>query len=160
MAEPAREAIARWPVECARPSDAEAIAALGANAFARGWSEASIAAELTRPDAEVWAVRAGGGISGFLLARRALDQLEVLLVAVRAAERRRGVGAALVAGALDAARLSGLRVVHLEVRASNAAAIRLYRRHGFREVGRRTRYYEGREDAVLMSLALREDPGR
>jgi len=156
-----------WRVERAQASDAPAIAALGLDAFARGWSAASVTAELARPGAEVWALRAGAALAGFLLARRipsvsadfTADHLEVLLVAVRAPERRRGGGSALLQAALGSARRAGLRAVHLDVRASNQAALGLYRRFGFAEVGRRPRYYEGREDAVLMSLALREESG-
>ena len=46
--------------------------------------------------------------------------------------------------------------MHLEVRPSNAAARTLYRSLGFRETGRRPRYY-GDEDALLMTLDLSED---
>jgi ribosomal-protein-alanine N-acetyltransferase len=45
----------------------------------------------------------------------------------------------------------------LEVRASNAPAIRFYQGFGFVEVGRRKRYYKDGEDARLMMLPLRED---
>ena len=44
----------------------------------------------------------------------------------------------------------------LEVRRSNAAALRLYRRFGFRAVGVRPNYYaEDQEDAIVMLLDLR-----
>jgi ribosomal-protein-alanine N-acetyltransferase len=151
-----------------RRSDAPELAALGASAFARGWSADSIAAELEQPGAEIWVLRGARPRSGFLIARHvpgtsagsapgtpagsAGDQLEVLLLAVAADERRAGGASALLATALTAARQAGLAGSQLEVRASNAAAIALYRRHGFADVGRRPRYYEGREDAVLMSL--------
>ena len=157
-----------WRVRRAQPGDAREIAALGAGAFARGWSPASIADELVRADAEVWALGASDGDSplhGFLLARRmppdgggaAGHDLEVLLIAVRERERGRGGASALLAAVLDAARRDGIGRVRLDVRASNAAAIGLYLRHGFAVVGRRPRYYEAREDAIQMSLEL--EPG-
>lgn len=161
---------AGWLVAPARPEETPALAALGADTLARGWSLAALAAELEREDGWVWTLREGRGgpapagrrgeaePAGFLLARRALDELHVLLVAVAPALRRRGGGGALVETALAAARAAGLAVAHLEVRAGNAAALALYARHGFLAVGRRPRYYEGREDAVLMSLRLHEEP--
>lgn len=85
-----------------------------------------------------------------------LDELHVLLVIVAPALRRRGGGSALLRVALERARQRAVAVVHLDVRASNGPALALYRRHGFLAVGRRPRYYEGREDAVLMSLRLVE----
>jgi len=158
---------ATWRVRRAQPRDAREIAALGAAAFARGWSPASIADELTRSDAETWALAASdrSPLDGFLLARRipaegagaASCDLEVMLVAVRESERRRGGASALLAAALEGARRDGIGRVRLDVRASNAAAIGLYLRHGFAVVGRRPRYYEAREDAILMRLEL--EPG-
>ena len=157
-----------WQVRRARPCDAPEIALLGAGTFVRGWSPASIAAELSRADAEVWALGSGDPshrLDGFLLARRVpsgaagspAGDLEVLLMAVRESERRRGGASALLATALAAARRVGIGCVRLDVRASNATAIALYLRHGFAVRGRRPRYYEGREDAILMSLEL--EPG-
>lgn len=149
-----------WLVTPATPEEIEALAALGAESLARGWSQASLAAELGRADAWAWTLRerTGAAPAGFLLARSAVGELHVLLMAVRPALRRRGGGGALLETALAAARAAGLGVAHLEVRAGNAAALGLYARHGFLAVGRRPRYYEGREDAVLMSLRLEGEP--
>jgi ribosomal-protein-alanine N-acetyltransferase len=145
-----------WTVEPAAAADTPALAALGAESIARGWSAAALADELGRADGQAWALRAEprGAPVGFLLARRAGEELHVLLVAVAPAWRRRGGGGALLEAALAAARAARLAVVHLEVRAGNAAALALYARHGFLAVGRRPRYYEGREDAVLLTRRL------
>lgn len=149
-----------WRVDPSRPEESAALAALGAAALAGGWSPASVAGELGRADAWAWTLRSRAfaepvaSPQGFLLAHRVLDELHVLLVVVARTRRRRGGGSALLRTALHAARTSALVVVHLEVRAGNAAALAFYRRHGFLAVGRRPRYYEGREDAVLMSLRL------
>ena len=150
-----------WRVALATPGDTGALADLGAPALARGWSSAALARELERPDAWTWTLRDAADptrVQGLLVARRVLDELNVLLVAVAPARRRAGGGSALVCAALARARAEALAVAHLEVRASNEPALALYRRHGFLAVGRRPRYYEGREDAVLMSLALAGGP--
>lgn len=150
-----------WRVAPAAPEDTAALAGLGAQALARGWSPASLASELEHPDAWAWTLREAADPArprGLLVARRVLDELNILLVAVDPARRRRGGGSALVRAALERARQEPLLVAHLEVRASNDPAVALYRRHGFLAVGRRPRYYEGREDAVLMSLALAGGP--
>lgn len=157
VAEVLANAAPRWEVALAAPGETAALAGLAADALARGWSPASLASELGAPDAWAWTLREpqqGSTPLGLLLARRVLDELNILVVAVAPARRRRGGGSALVRAALARARQEALTVVHLEVRASNGAALALYRRHGFLAVGRRPRYYEGREDAVLMSLDL------
>jgi ribosomal-protein-alanine N-acetyltransferase len=149
-----------WRTTPARPEQAEDLAALASAAGVPGWSPASVAAVLR--SSEAWALtllREGDAEpAGMLLARRVLDELEVLIVAVAPRARRRGGGSALVAAALEAARSAGLAQVHLEVRGDNEAALALYLRHGFLAVGRRPRYYEGGEAAVLMTRRLAERP--
>lgn len=149
-----------WLVTRAAPGEAPALAALGAGALAHGWSAEALAGELARPDARVYALRGlpGGPPAGFLLARHGPGELHVLLMAVAPARRRCGGGGALLEAALADARAAGLAAAHLEVRAGNRAALALYARHGFLAVGRRPRYYEGREDAILMSRRLEEEP--
>lgn len=150
-----------WRIAPAAPGDTAALADLGAQGLARGWSPAALARELEHPEAWAWTLQDAADpvrVQGLLIARRVLDELNVLLVAVAPARRRAGGGSALVCAALARARAEALGVVHLEVRESNEPALALYRRHGFLAVGRRPRYYEGREDAVLMSLALAGRP--
>lgn len=69
--------------------------------------------------------------------------------------RGQGLGTRLLSESARYARELGAARLDLEVRASNAAAIRLYERTGFQETGRRPGYYRGPdEDAVLMSVIL------
>ncbi|MBW2233923.1 MAG: GNAT family N-acetyltransferase [Deltaproteobacteria bacterium] len=99
--------------------------------------------------AETWAARdEAGRVVGWLEERLVASELYVLGVGVDPAWRRRGVATALVRACLVRA-----SVVHLEVRASNAAARRLYAGLGFDEVGLRARYYADGDDAVLLTRA-------
>ena len=140
--------------------DVPAFAALAREGGVPGWSEASLRAVLGDPRAIARvARRRGSDAAGFALARCAADEVEILIVAVAGTMRRAGIGGALVSTVLDEAARAGARTAHLEVRASNAAAIALYERLGFVAVGRRARYYGATEDAVLMSRALGADAG-
>ena len=99
--------------------------------------------------AETWAARdEAGRVVGWLEERLVASELYVLGVGVDPAWRRRGVATALVRACLVRA-----SVVHLEVRASNAAARRLYAGLGFDEVGLCARYYDDGDDAVLLTRA-------
>ena len=72
--------------------------------------------------------------------------------------RRQGVGRSLLALAAEHGRRRACRLVTLEVRRSNQAALALYGALGYRQVGVRPRYYaEENEDAIVMTLEL--DPG-
>ena len=113
------------------------------------------ATELARSYARLLVAR-GPEPLGFLLAWRAADELHLTDLGVRESSRRRGVGRRLVSALADEARASAARVVLLEVRASNAAALALYAGIGFTELDRRAHYYaDTGEDAVVMQLALR-----
>jgi len=95
-----------------------------------------------------------GEVVGFVISRVIGLVAEIETIAVVAEAQRGGVGSRLLQATLQEARLAGATEVELEVRPSNQAAIRLYARAGFREVGRRMGYYrEPVEDAVLLALS-------
>ena len=74
--------------------------------------------------------------------------------------RRYGFGELLLAELISRARNAGVRQMLLEVRPSNEVALRLYRKYGFRPIGRRRGYYRadaGREDAMVLALRLVAD---
>jgi ribosomal-protein-alanine N-acetyltransferase len=92
---------------------------------------------------------------GFLVARRVVNEIEILNFAVSPEMRERGIGALLLQEALAWGKTFGAVQAILEVRASNAAALRFYERRNFQTVGRRERYYnEPTEDAILLDAKL------
>jgi ribosomal-protein-alanine N-acetyltransferase len=146
----------------AQPSDAAAIAAIHGVSFQRGWGEDEIYRLLAEKN--VVAHRAttgarGGKVIGFILSRLAAGEAEVLSVAIAPAWRGRKLARPLLD--LHLRRLAGLgtRAVFLEVGEHNAPATRLYRRAGFREVGKRQGYYQGAGDGGATALVMRRDIG-
>lgn len=96
-------------------------------------------------------LRGAGKVAGYGVLIQAVDEAELLNLAVSSEARRRGVGSALLRQLLHSAARQGVRTVYLEVRESNAAARALYASHGFLEVGRRRRYYQRPvEDALIL----------
>ncbi len=82
-------------------------------------------------------------------------QADVLTIAVRSSYWGRGIGSALLAGLLGAARDRGCAAVFLEVRADNPRAHGLYLRRGFTEIGVRRGYYQpSGTDAIVMHKDL------
>ncbi len=97
----------------------------------------------------------GGPVLGYVVAWFAADEAEIANLAVAAQGRRRGIGSALLAAALEEAQARGAVAVYLEVRDSNVAARRLYESHGFTEVGKRKAYYRKPvEDAIVLKREL------
>jgi len=120
------------------------------------WSEETYA-RLQETGCQGWVAQAGTETVGFLVARCAADEAEILNLAVAPESRRRGYATALAQEALREFRRQGVRRVFLEVRASNGGAIAFYEGLGFRAAGRRAAYYEKpQEDAICMAL---EFPG-
>lgn len=138
-------------IEKARPEHIKALAALEKECFSDPWPE-----DMIGRMADKFAVALeGDALMGYIVLSTVLDEGNIDNVAVSPAYRRRGAADALVADVISRSRDMGLAFLMLEVRAGNEPAIALYRKHGFREVGRRKNYYEKpREDAILMTLVL------
>ena len=133
-------------------SHIEQIAALERECFSTPWSEAMLTEVLFDPQASFIVAEAeDGGVLGYAGLQVVLDEGYIDNIAVEPAARRHGVGDEL----LDVFCRFGevhLAFLTLEVRASNAPAIALYRKHGFEEAGRRKDYYaKPSEDAVIMT---------
>jgi ribosomal-protein-alanine N-acetyltransferase len=94
---------------------------------------------------------------GYAVLMRAADEVHLLNLSIAAGWQRKGYGGLLLQQLCEVARGHGARLFFLEVRPSNAAALRLYERHGFRRIGLRRDYYPapaGREDALIFGLPL------
>ncbi len=130
-------------------------------------TESQLREELARPWARLWVAReavarqadGAGRALAFLLAWHVADELHVLNVATHPDHRRRGIALRLMEHAIDFARAHKGRLVLLEVRRSNAAAIALYRRLTFFAMGLRRAYYSDGEDAVEMGLIMDTETG-
>ena len=140
------------------PADSPGVLAiLKESVEAAQWSEETLSESL--PSFPGWVAEQNGHVAGFLVGRSVADEFEILNMAVAPAHRRRGIASRLMNEALLWSRAAGARRAYLEVRASNEAAISLYSRHGFRECGRRARYYASpAEDAILLSLNVNGMP--
>jgi ribosomal-protein-alanine N-acetyltransferase len=122
-------------------------------AFGEAWTAPQCAGLL--PMTGVWLslARADEAVVGFALARVVGDEAELLLLAVGRSSQGRGVGQLLLDRFATVAASKGAEQLHLEVREGNHA-VSLYRRNGYREVGRRRNYYSGRDGQLFDALTL------
>jgi ribosomal-protein-alanine N-acetyltransferase len=89
------------------------------------------------------------GFAGFWVMA---DEAHVVNIAVPETYRCQGIGELLLISTIDLAIELNARITTLEVRASNTAALNLYHKYGFTQVGLRRDYYiDNKEDAILMS---------
>lgn len=106
----------------------------------------------------VWVLRdARAVLSAYSVMTLALDEAHLLNLSVARRHQREGLGWRTLEWMAEVARGHGARTMLLEVRPSNASAVRMYRRYGFDRIGVRRGYYPtqgGREDALVMRVAL------
>ena len=118
--------------------------------FSAPWDEASLLHELENPLSLWLTALDGDAVAGYIGSQSVLGESDMMNLAVAPAYRRQGVGRALVERLLWELAEDN-HCLTLEVRASNEAAIALYESLGFRQVGRRPRYYQHPpEDALIL----------
>jgi len=131
--------------------------------FRSPWGRLSFEGELACQNACNYVVRsdtdgAGHQVVAYAFFRLAADELHLLKIAVNPVWRGIGIATRLLELYFAAGAKQGAASVHLEVRPSNVPAIELYRKIGFKVIGRRHNYYEDtQEDAVLMMKNLKEE---
>ncbi|RUT30197.1 ribosomal-protein-alanine N-acetyltransferase [Arsenicitalea aurantiaca] len=140
--------------------DAEALARLHANSFYRGWPREDFETYILDRRSPVLVARdARRRVAGFIMLRLAGDEAELITIAVDPRWRGKGVGAALLRAGLSFLSMTAARKLFLEVAEDNPAAIALYRRAGFVEIGRRSGYYARADGRPATALVLSRDIG-
>ena len=125
-----------------------AVAELEKQNFSEPWSENSVRGELTNALA-LWLVALDGDeVVGYVGSQTVLGEADMMNIAVAHSHRRQGIARLLVE---ELIRRLDANMLTLEVRASNAGAIKLYESLGFRQVGLRKNYYrKPKEDALIL----------
>jgi [ribosomal protein S18]-alanine N-acetyltransferase len=146
-------------VRSMRAEDLDAVCRIEEETFTMAWRRSTFGGLLSRRDADLLVAEAEGAVMGYAVCWSVGDQAELGNLAVAEEARGRGVGRALLEAGMAAMRARGAAEVFLEVRASNLGAQRLYRSHGFEEVGRRARYYtHPAEDALVFRATFPDEP--
>ncbi len=136
-------------------ADVAALAELERACFSDPWTASGIRETIQYETARTFVAQNSDRILGYIMARISGEEGEILDLAVRPEERRRGIGRRLLTALREALRSDGVREMYLEVRESNRPAIELYRAHGFRPVGMRPRYYrDPLEDALVLRATI------
>jgi ribosomal-protein-alanine N-acetyltransferase len=147
-------------IERMNRGDAAEVSRLHREDFPRPWTAAEFSGLIDQSSVFGFVAREVGrkaALAGFVLARLAADEAEILSVAVGRAHRREGLGRELMDAVLR--QLHAERASHLvlEVDETNAPALALYRRLGFFEVGKRRNYYVQPGGQATGALVMRRD---
>ena len=120
---------------------ADVVATLHDRCFEEAWTSATIATLVTSPGAILLIAETPAEPAGFVLVRIAAEDCEILSMGIDPSLRRMGFASNLIETALEKAASTGATRVVLEVAEDNHAALALYLRCGFEQVGFRSGYY-------------------
>jgi len=146
-------------IRAATTLDIYAVYQLNCTSFSEAWSVMALGMWQERgDDLDVW-YDENNKLAAYYLSQDVLDEVHIMQLAVDPSLRRSGLGQRLMQYEIERKRRKGMRVMQLEVRASNTAAKRLYAGLGFEIVGQRNGYYSPTEslpaeDALLMNFVL------
>lgn len=95
-------------------------------------------------------------IVGFTGILTIIDEVNIMNIVVRKDSRKLGIGSSLLKFIINFAKTQNITSITLEVNENNIAAIRLYEKYGFQKVGIRKKYYNNKDNAILMTLSIFE----
>lgn len=147
-------------VDAMRREDIEPIRQIELKSFDSTWPEDAFVNELENNGAARYLVaRLDGRVVGYAGAWMILDEMHVTAVAVDPEVRGQRLGKKLFWHLMKAAVDHGSRWATLEVRETNEVAVGIYREFGYSRVGVRRKYYEGKDDALVMWVGDLQTPG-
>jgi [ribosomal protein S18]-alanine N-acetyltransferase len=150
----------KGPAACiaeAIATDAEALAALCAEALPPGWPANELAKACSDPSRAVLKATEGAHLHGFIILQFAVGEAEILAIAVAKRRRRLGYAASLLRRGIRACQDRIMSCIYLEVAEGNIPALSLYEKFGFLVIGRRENYYRSSSSAFETALIMRRD---
>lgn len=134
--------------------DLAVITAIEQRAQINPWSE-QLFLDSLKAGHHTWAVRDQDNILAYAVVSTVLDEAELLTICVAPTQQGQGLGHSLLSFILTELNKLAIMACFLEVRRSNHAAISLYKKLGFKQVGERAGYYQG-EDALLFKAEIND----
>lgn len=145
-------------IEPGQPRDADAVATLHAQGFYRGWPREDIASYLMDSETPTLVVAdKKRKVLGFAMLRLLGDDAELMTIAVDQKMRGKGLGKALLEACFADLMTSSAKRMILEVAADNPAAIHLYNKLGFKQIGERQGYYARPNGQPATALVMARD---
>lgn len=115
------------------------------------WTSNILKSELTGENKKYIVAKREDVIVGFAGIMFCLPDIEIMNIVTKKMERGNGIGTFLLDKLIEISKNNNAENVILEVNENNSIAINLYKKSGFEEIGRRKKYYNNTDDAILMS---------
>jgi len=131
--------------------DIREVMAVEKMSFASPWSIDSFRHELYNPVSYFYIIEIQRKLTGYIIFWIFEDESHIANIAIHSDFRKKGYGEYLLEWTIEFVREKGAKTITLEVNEKNIAARNLYEKLGFKCVGRRVKYYENRDDALMLT---------
>lgn len=118
--------------------------------FDEFWKPSILKSELENSNSKYVVAKENSKIVGFAGIIILPDDAEITNIVTKKSERKKGIGNLLLAKIIEIAKRKRNNI-SLEVNEKNEIAIKLYEKYGFKKVGTRKKYYNGTDDAIIMT---------
>lgn len=118
------------------------------------WTYDVLQEELNNPNSEYFVAKLENNILGFAGIWKAVDDVHITDIVVKKSNRQTGIGSKLLEKLIQTAKSQDFNSITLEVNENNLPAINLYLKYGFKNVGFRKRYYNNKDNAIIMTKEL------
>ena len=118
------------------------------------WTYDVLQEELNNPNSEYFVAKLENNILGFAGIWKAVDDVHITDIVVKKSNRQTGIGSKLLEKLIQTAKSQNFNSITLEVNEHNLPAINLYLKYGFKNVGFRKKYYNNKDNAIIMTKEL------
>ena len=121
------------------------------------WSINTLKSELQNPNSEYIVAKINNNIVGFAGIWKAVDDVHITNIVTAKKYRRQKIGSTLLSNLIEMAKnKENITSITLEVNSTNIPAQKLYNKFHFKIVGIRKKYYNNKDDAIIMTLKMRD----
>lgn len=124
------------------------------NDFDEFWTASILKSELESEISKYIVAKENENIVGFAGIIILPDDIEITNIVTKKSERKKGIGNLLLEKIIEMSKETKKEFISLEVNENNSIAIRLYEKFGFKKVGLRKKYYNGIDDAIIMTRKI------
>lgn len=121
------------------------------NDFDDFWSYSVLQSELDNPNSEYFVAKIDNEIVGFAGIWKSIDDVHITDIVVKKSHRKMNIGSALLQKLIDIAKYENFKSITLEVNENNLPAINLYSKFLFKKLGIRKKYYNNKDNAIIMT---------
>ena len=135
-------------------SDLDSISNILLTDFDDFWTYSVFKEELKNPNSKYILALEKDNIVGFGGIWKAVDDIHITNIVDKKSLRKNGIGSMLLNKLIELSKKENINSITLEVNTKNIPAIKLYEKYGFKNVGIRKKYYNGTDDAVIMTMEV------